>query len=792
MDSSSYGSHNLFRKPPRRAAGTDRQNLVGSVGVKLVQNQTQDANWTALDNMSDDDDGLDIWGFLRRRKAFVILLSIVGAGLGYLYFQKQIPLYRSSALLQVIHHNSDPRVENLMSARNLSDAQFVVTSNKLLDDSIANHNLAELPTLRGVEDKVQKLSTMVKATPSANAANILTISCEGPYAEDTKLIADAVSEEFRKHQEDNYEQAVEKLNLLLVQAKDELTDAVDRLEAKFTEFERTSPLQLDGTNLHEARFAEIQAQISTVVLRRAELSSELKGLEEAIRGGLSKEALLMLIDKYVVSRGGERLPVSAVVESDDIETFRALMPLLGEEALLSKEYGARHPKLQAIREKIEVKRAQLKQLQELRPDIELPESPKTDFMANYLDQLRQDIKTTQLKEDDLIELANKENAEAKNLREFVLKRRDYQNRIAREQSLLDDVQQQIRNTQLPTNTGGVTTTVLTGARYGTKIYPSLSQFLGMGAFLGAFVGLGLGYIVEVADRSFRRPDEIVREFGLPIVGHIPYMQEQKLRKISKDVTMDRTVIAMHLPRSRPSEAYRTVRTAVCFSAVGKEHRVIQVTSPAAGDGKSTLTANFAVSLAQSGKRTILIESDFRRPKVHKLMGVSNETGVVNVLRGDAEIADAIQETELENFDIMPCGSRPKNPSELITRPEYEQLLEALRAKYEYVIIDTPPVLVVTDPCSVAPRTDGVLLCIRLGRHTREFGRRALEQLRDVGANITGLVVNGVEETDAYGYGNYSYSDYRYRYKDYNYGYESYQESGEAYFADAEEEGSVVQ
>jgi polysaccharide biosynthesis transport protein len=111
------------------------------------------------------------------------------------------------------------------------------------------------------------------------------------------------------------------------------------------------------------------------------------------------------------------------------------------------------------------------------------------------------------------------------------------------------------------------------------------------------------------------------------------------------------------------------------------------------------------------------------------------------------------------------------------------MLEALREKFEYVIIDTPPVLVVTDPCSVAPRVDGVLLCVRLSRHTREFGRRALEQLRDVGANMTGIVINGVEETDAYGYGSYSYSDYRYQYKDYSY---TYGEKGdEAYFADAE-------
>ena len=113
------------------------------------------------------------------------------------------------------------------------------------------------------------------------------------------------------------------------------------------------------------------------------------------------------------------------------------------------------------------------------------------------------------------------------------------------------------------------------------------------------------------------------------------------------------------------------------------------------------------------------------------------------------------------------------------------LIQACEKTYNYVIIDTPPVLVVTDPCSVGPRVDGVLLCVRLSRHTRDFGRRSLEQLRDVGANMTGIVVNGVEESDAYGYGNYSYSDYRYRYKDYSYGYA--EKGDEAYFADADTE-----
>ena len=410
-----------------------------------------------------------------------------------------------------------------------------------------------------------------------------------------------------------------------------------------------------------------------------------------------------------------------------------------------------------------------------------------DFLTVYMNSLREQLNQLKTKELKLQDLANTYETQAKDLRDQVRTRARFEDDITNKKQLLRGLTQQIEKMELPTNAGGVKAGILQAASDGTLIFPKMSQFLGIGGFLGAFLGLALGYLVEMADRSFRKPDEIIREFGIPILGHIPYMQEQKLRKVPRDTVMDRTIITLHLPRSRPSEAYRSVRTAVCFSAIGSKHRVIQVTSPAAGDGKSTLAMNFAISLAQSGKRTIIIESDFRRPKVHKLTGVDNSMGVVDVLRGSCEISDAVKETELEDMFVMPCGSRPRNPSELITRPEYAQLLEALRDKFEYVIVDSPPVLVVTDPCSVAPRADGVLLCVRLSRHTRDFGRRALEQLRDVGANMTGIVINGVEESDAYGYGNYSYSDYRYRYNDYSQSYGYGEQGNEAYFAEGEAE-----
>ena len=189
-------------------------------------------------------------------------------------------------------------------------------------------------------------------------------------------------------------------------------------------------------------------------------------------------------------------------------------------------------------------------------------------------------------------------------------------------------------------------------------------------------------------------------------------------------------------------------------------------------------------MAQSGKKTILVESDFRRPKVHTLTGVDNKVGFADVLRGDAELTDAIQETDVADFFVLPCGTRPKDPAELLARPQFEQALNALREKFEYVFVDSPPVLAVTDPCGVAARVDGVLVCMRLSRHTRDLGRRTIEQLRDVGATIAGIVVNGVEEQDAYGYGNYRYSDYRYYYKNYNYKYGEYgSKDGQEYYAD---------
>jgi capsular exopolysaccharide synthesis family protein len=193
-----------------------------------------------------------------------------------------------------------------------------------------------------------------------------------------------------------------------------------------------------------------------------------------------------------------------------------------------------------------------------------------------------------------------------------------------------------------------------------------------------------------------------------------------------------------------------------------------VTSPDTSDGKSTLSANLAVSIAQAEKKVILIDADFRRPRVHKLFNLSAEKGLASVMTGEAQFIDVIQATTIPGLSVLTCGPIPPNPAELLTLPLFKEMLASLREKFDYVLIDTPPLLAVTDPCTVAPYVDGVLLTIRISKNARPNALRAKEMLSALGAHVIGVVVNGVR-TDAkgYGYGGYGYdSKYYHTYSNY--------------------------
>ncbi len=191
--------------------------------------------------------------------------------------------------------------------------------------------------------------------------------------------------------------------------------------------------------------------------------------------------------------------------------------------------------------------------------------------------------------------------------------------------------------------------------------------------------------------------------------------------------------------------------------------MIQVTSPDMGDGKTTLAANLAVAIAQSGKTVVVIDTDFRRPCVHKLFHLTAKQGLASVIGGDAELNDVIQPTSIPGLSVLPCGPIPANPAELLSMPGFQEALAVIREKYDYVIIDTPPLLAVTDPCVVVPHVDAVILTIRISKNVRPRALRAKEILATLRAKVLGVVVNGMDDfAGGYGYG-YGYEHYQYTY-----------------------------
>lgn len=779
--------------------------------------------------------GLDVWGFLKRRKSFIIVLGALGAGIAYMLFDREAPVYSSEALVQVIQKNIGDGMNFSALDRGLKDAAFEITSPGLISEAFrselpdinvqanesagdeahqndpaadngqadepvvgrpqgSKRSVAELETLRGLSeaDAIDKIASMTSVTTGLDKTNIVKIAVKGSKASEIPLIANAIAKAYVDRQMVNYQDARGELIESLLKNRNDLHALLKEKEKEYNEFRQRSGLMSDGGNPHRERQQTFLAKLSALSLEETSLKAELSTLEEALRNGGSREAILLAIgqltDKLPPAPSANAKPDESAVWKRSVE--EKMIPLILEQKDLESKLGKDHPKVTANERRIAFTRELMEKFgkENRQAEVISVETPP-DFIAAYLQSLRQQLQALSKEHQEIASQAEVSEEAARSLSNDENEERSRRSEIDRLTRQFEDTSTQLSEMKISAEVGAIKAQILTPARKGWLVYPILSKFLAIGGLLGAMLGTALGYLVELADKSFRKPEDIIREFGLPIIGHIPMISPKQLKSVSTENGLDRTAVCSHMPRSRSAEAYRSVRTAVCFSALGSTHRVIQVTSPAAGDGKSTLALNLSISLAMSGKRTILIESDFRRPKVHKLTGVENKRGVVDVLRGDSELSDAVQSTPVESLFVLPCGSRPKDPSELLSRPEYERLLEVLREKYDYVIIDTPPVLVVTDPASVASRVDGVVLAMRLSRHTRDLARRTLEQLRDVGATVSGIVINGVEESEGYGYGSYRYSDYRYSYKSYHYGYGDYGQAKASYYSDDQGDGS---
>ncbi|TYP75658.1 CpsD/CapB family tyrosine-protein kinase [Paenibacillus methanolicus] len=219
----------------------------------------------------------------------------------------------------------------------------------------------------------------------------------------------------------------------------------------------------------------------------------------------------------------------------------------------------------------------------------------------------------------------------------------------------------------------------------------------------------------------------------------------------------RPLISLLNPKSPVTEAYRSIRTNIDFSSLDNKVQVIMSTSATPGEGKSTTISNLAVVYAQSDKKVVLIDADLRKPTMHHTFKLSNRHGLSSLLTRQVDLANAVQDTAVSNLSVITSGPIPPNPSEMVASGRMSALIEELRDQFDIVLIDTPPMLAVTDAQIIATKSDGVVLVLDSGRVKKDMALKVQEQLNQVNAKILGVVLNNVKKKNGSGYYYYEYS-----------------------------------
>jgi len=392
----------------------------------------------------------------------------------------------------------------------------------------------------------------------------------------------------------------------------------------------------------------------------------------------------------------------------------------------------------------------------LKSAIQLSQTKLNGEIAKVVQSVRSEYQAALAQENSLTGALNQQKAEALSM-----------NRKAIDYGVLDrDVEssKQLYNSLLQrakeTNVAGELKTsnvriVDAAERPRVPLRPNRKNDLFLGFSGGAALALGFVFFFEYLDSRIKTPDEMRDHLGLAFLGLLPMIEERHLARAYP-------VLHEGIPANF-SEAFRAIRTNVLFSSAHEGTRSIVVTSTGPGEGKSMVAGNLAISLAQAGQRVLIVDADMRKPKAHELMGVAQEPGLSNLLVGNVKASEAVQKSRVRGLWVLPAGRIPPNPAELVGAPRFRDFVNSLREHFDWVIIDSPPVMAVTDAALIAHHASGVLFVVGAEMTSRHTARRALEQLEQAQARFVGAVLNRVDlKHNAYYYSQYyrrEYSDY---------------------------------
>jgi succinoglycan biosynthesis transport protein ExoP len=425
-------------------------------------------------------------------------------------------------------------------------------------------------------------------------------------------------------------------------------------------------------------------------------------------------------------------------------------------AEMETTYGEKHPKVEALKRK----------LISVRQDY-------VDEISKILKSNDKAYKALEENEHALLKLLDKEKGEAIDLAKLDVAFRPLAREADDNQSLYKLIAQRQKETGL---TGLVKTNnvrILDPAvPSGRPVKPRVALNMIIALVVGLLLGLAAALSAEVLDNTVKNQEQAESVVGAPVLGMVPLVGEKSSRgrKSTPDEQRQRDLSVFHDSKSAAAEACRSLRSNLLFLTGDRPLKSLVITSPGPQEGKTTTAINLAVTMAQSGQRVLLIDTDLRRPRLHRAFGLTNKAGLSSAVVGQDELDAVISKTEVPNLDVIACGPLPPNPAELLHTNSFGDIMRRCAERYDRVIYDSPPTSAVTDPVIIGNRADGVVLVIRAGHTTRRAASYARRQLSDAKARILGTIVNSVDPTDPYY--NYYYSQYYRKYYAYGGGYSS--------------------
>ncbi len=723
-----------------------------------------------------------IEAFRRRRKLlFVVLGAVLGMSiLLYLITPKK---YLASTTIQI--ERKIPSVvaaEALMSVESYADAQsFYPTQYKLLESRglaervVRELRLAEDPVFnpkqgelvvggeteeaaatddeRVIGDLAERLLDGLKVKPIRNT-RLVEISYQAPTPDLAARVANGVAQAYIDWGIELRSATVGRASGFLSSQIEELKKEIEDKEAELQAYSRSTDIVALDPN-------------SNVVMQRLEALN--KDYTAAMSTRIEKEA-----EYYSLVNA----PKDTVAD-----TFSAgLVPQLRRELLLLEQEYAKN---------LNTYKPEWPAMQELKAKIEKSRQNLEETVDQMVEEARKSAKTayqTALRRERSLrdELATQK-ANAMKLNSAAVEYRNLKVEVSTRRQLLDDLLRKQSETGVAGRLQGTRSSnviIVDRALVPDSAFrPSLKRNIALGLVLGLMLGIGAVLGVELLDRTLHTPDDVERVLGLPVLGVIPDVSQpaggygygygygyarhssskKKLKALRKEGRKaepdDARPITVELlphdnPRAAAAEAYRTVRTSVLLSSAGGLQSVV-ITSATSGEGKTSLSANLAVVLAQLGQTVLLVDADMRKARLHEVFKASNRTGLVNHLATDTAIDDIIETTEVPGLSLVPAGPAPPNPSELLSSKKMRDFVQSIKQRFDYIVFDSPPVLAVTDASVLGTLVDGTILCVAAGQVTRDAAEDAVDRMSIGSVHIIGAVLNKFQAKSE-GYRGYRY------------------------------------